>query len=102
MRCGVALKEALKQAIIERFDKTSSRIRPSSKLKYYEKILHVRKGKLIQNLLLFHRVQDHIYRSYFNFKASKLILNHGKKLLMSFDDIFLSIATEYMPTCNAV
>jgi len=38
MCCGVGLKEALKQAIIERFDKTSSRIRPSSKLKYDEKI----------------------------------------------------------------
>ena len=73
-------KEALKQAIIERFDKTSSRIRPSSKLKYYEKINMSGRGKLIQNLLLFHRVQEHIYRFYFNSKASKLILKHGKKI----------------------
>ena len=35
---ALVCKEALKQGIIERFDKTSSRIRPSSKLKYYEKI----------------------------------------------------------------
>ena len=39
-KCDVALfwKEAPKEGIIERFDKTSSRIRPSSKLKYYKKL----------------------------------------------------------------
>ena len=44
------------------------------------KKLTCQEGKTDKNLLLFHRVQDHIYRSYFHFKASKLILNNGKNL----------------------
>ena len=61
-------KEALKQGIIERFDKTSSRIRPSSKLNIHWKNHHVREGKLIQNLLLFHRVLHLIYLSNVNLR----------------------------------
>ena len=73
MWCDVGWKEALKKLFF-------AGIRKSSKLKYYENINMSGGGKLIQTLLVFHRVQDPIYSSNFNFKASKLILNHGKKL----------------------
>ena len=58
-------------------------------------------GKLTQNLVLFQRVQDLIDRSNFNFKASKLILSHRKKII-SFDDVAGWSVPEYMLTCNAV
>ena len=99
-----------------------SRIRPGFQIGYSMKVLvmvtfrswlfrfgekhtmknyHFKEGKLTQNLLSFQRVQDRFDCSNFNFKASKLILNHCKKWT-SFDNVVQWIVPEYILTCNTV